>query len=249
MKISLIQMKTEETPFANIKKVNALTAGIKNNIVLLPELFTTGFNYKHIDAVKEEHSSILNLLNDSNIFMGSIIRYTDDGKYNSFFIKNNDNISYVYDKIHLFPLMDEDKHFNCGNKTGVFELHNIKCGASICFDIRFPELYRTYFLDDVKIMFISAQWPLIRKEHLITLAKARAIENQCYVVLCNSVGTIWEEDFAGNSCIISPWGEFIISAEDKQDKIFSGEININFVDDARKRIPIKECIRFSVTKI
>ncbi len=246
MKISLIQMKIEENPFANIKKVNALSSDLQDNVVVLPELFTTGFNYDHINSLEKNHHEILELLNDKNIFVGSILRHKNGKKYNSFFIKNGKDIQFVYDKIHLFPLMNEDKHFDCGKKSGIFDINGIKCGATVCFDLRFPELYRYYFLNDVKIIFIPAEWPLIRKDHLITLAKSRAIENQCFVVLCNAVGKIWNEDFAGNSSVISPWGEFVVQSKDSVDEIFSVNIDLKFVEDARNRIPVKEYVKFEI---
>ncbi len=248
MKISLIQMKIEKNPFENIKKVNALTSGLKDNVVVLPELFSTGFDYEHINSLEKNHSDILDLLNDNNIFIGSIVREKAGKKYNSFFVKKKDKVEFIYDKIHLFPLMNEDMHFSFGNDLGIFELENVKCAATICFDLRFPELYRFYFVNDVKIIFIPAEWPLVRKDHLVTLAQARAIENQCYVVLCNAVGNIWGEEFAGHSTIISPWGEFIIQAKDKVDEILNANIDFQFVDDARKRIPVKKYMKFKIVK-
>ena len=92
--------------------------------------------------------------------------------------------------------MDEEKFLQAGQQTVTFDLEEMKAGASICYDIRFPELSRTLALGGAQVLFVPAEWPHPRLHHWRTLLIARAIENQMYVVACNRVGTSGETGFS-----------------------------------------------------
>ncbi|MGB9730872.1 nitrilase-related carbon-nitrogen hydrolase [Calditerrivibrio nitroreducens] len=243
MKISLLQMRVEEDPFKNLEKVVTLTESIKDSIVILPELWTTGFNYEHIEKMPHNHHQIIANLPEGNTYVGSIVRYQDGKRYNSFFVKNDKGYDFPYDKTHLFPLMDEDKHFSAGKNLSAFRLNGAVCGCAICFDLRYPEIFRIYFKSGVEVVFLPAQWPDSRKNHLVTLATARAIENQSYFIYSNAVGKIWGEEFAGESRVISPTGETVLSMGKTIDEISTIDIDLNIVKDFRSRIPIKSYLR------
>ncbi|MBZ4672264.1 nitrilase [Deferribacterales bacterium Es71-Z0220] len=243
MQVNLLQIHVEESPEANIEKVINLTKGIKNQLIILPELFTTGFNYDHVRKHVKSQPELLKKLPVSNTYIGSIARQVDNSIYNSFFVKKGDNLEFIYEKIHLFPLMDEHIHFKSGNNTKIFEIDNFKCGCAICFDLRFPELFRQYFLNSVEVVFIPMQWPHSRIKQMIPLATARAIENQCYVVVCNAVGNIWGTYFGGNSMVISPTGELLVSAKENADKIYSTILKKDVINDFRQAMPIAKCLK------
>lgn len=243
MKINLLQLNVAKTPEQTIKKVSEITEEFSNEIFILPELFTTGFDYEHIkNHVNAQHKLLLNLPK-ANTYIGSVVRLQNGKIYNSFFIKYDDSIEYLYDKIHLFPLMDEDKQFSRGEKPSTFHLRGFKCGCAICFDLRFPELFRKYFHQDVELVIIPMQWPLSRISQMLPIATARAIENQCYVAICNAVGDIWGVEFGGHSVVISPYGEVLTNGFEKQDIVLSAEINKDEIVSFKKSIPIKDCIR------
>lgn len=237
MKISLLQMKIEDTFERNIEKVSDLSSQIKGSVVVLPELFTTGFNYDYIHSLPEDHDNILSKLPYGNTYLGSIVKKIDDKIYNAFFLKNDRGVDFPYSKIHLFPLMDEDKHFTKGRGLAAFKLEGAVCGCGICFDLRFPEMFRIYFKSGVEIFFLPTEWPKSRRAHLITLAAARAIENQAYFIFCNAIGNIWGEEFAGESSIIDPYGYLELHMGDKIDAINTVEINIEKVREFRSKIP------------
>jgi len=243
MQVNLFQLLVEESPEANIEKVINLTKDVKNQLFILPELFTTGFNYQHVRKHVKYQPELLKKLPDSNTYIGSIARQVNNDIYNSFFVKKGDKLDFIYDKIHLFPLMDEHIHFKSGNNTKIFEMDNFKCGCAICFDLRFPELFRQYFLNNVDIIFIPMQWPHSRIDQMVPLATARAIENQCYIVVCNAVGNIWGSYFGGNSMVISPMGEILISAKENVDKIYSAVLKKDAINDFRKSMPIAKCLK------
>ena len=125
-----------------------------------------------------------------NIVGGSVATKRADKFFNTMYVANRTGkIVAEYDKAHLFKLMDEHLFMNAGQSTNIFELDGIICGGVICYDLRFPEWIRTHVLNGAKIMFIPAEWPAKRIDHWQLLLQARAIENQCFIVAVNRVGT------------------------------------------------------------
>jgi predicted amidohydrolase len=110
-------------------------------------------------------------------------------------------------------------------------------GLTICYDLRFPELFRRYALAGAKLIFVPAEWPHPRLMHWQTLLRARAIENQLFVVACNRVGVVGKTHFCGHSAVIDPWGETIVEG-DESEMLLTAEIDLGLVDDVRQRIPI-----------
>ena len=114
-----------------------------------------------------------------------------------------------YDKIHAFTPMGEHQTFTQGERLCRFTLEGRDCGLIICYDIRFPELTRTLALQGLDLLFVVSQWPDKRSLHLQALSRARAIENQMFLALCNSCGTAGDTRYGGGSALIDPWGETV----------------------------------------
>ena len=113
-------------------------------------------------------------------------------------------------------------------------------GLAICYDLRFPELFRRYAVrDKAKLILICAEWPQARVNHWRALLQARAIENQCFVAATNSCGKTGGTVFGGNSMIIDPWGEIIAEAG-ADEALVTGEIDLSEVDRVRQTIPVFE---------
>ena len=142
-----------------------------------------------------------------------------------------------YDKIHGFSPSGEDVIYQGGNHRQTFTLDGHKCGIIICYDVRFPELTRNLALDGIEILFVPAQWPNIRTFHWVTLTTTRAIENQMFVVSCNSVGRAGNTVCGGNSRIFDPWGETIASAGISEN-IMTGEIDFSVIEKIRHDINV-----------
>jgi predicted amidohydrolase len=111
---------------------------------------------------------------------------------------------------------------------------------AICYDLRFPEVFRKYVLSGVTVMIISAEWPRKRVEHWTTLLKARAIENQVFVIACNAVGKSGNEIMGGASSIIDPWGEVLAEAGSEMDELITANIDMVLVKNARDTIPVQK---------
>lgn len=143
----------------------------------------------------------------------------------------------TYDKVHLFSPMGEDDAFAAGDCTGQFTLDGIQCGLIICYDLRFPEWVRKTALPGIDILFVVSQWPVARTSHLLALTTARAIENQTFVVCCNSCGMAYDTVYGGSSAILDPLGEMITSAG-AEEMILTADCDFSQIEAIRRAIPV-----------
>jgi omega-amidase len=155
------------------------------------------------------------------------------------FIAPNGRMLGVYRKMHLFRLMREDVYLQPGGAPLLLDLPWGATGIAICYDLRFPEMFRRYAVDGAKMMIVSAEWPLERIEHWRALLVARAIENQCYMVACNAVGETGDTVYGGHSMIVDPWGKIVAEAGESPI-ILTAQIETDVVGEVRKRIPVFE---------
>lgn len=250
MKISCIQMEMRlGEADANFAHAEALirknVAADHPDVVVLPETWNTGFFPKDLascadkdgERTKAVFSALAKELN-VNIVCGSVANRKADGFYNTAYVFDRSGaVAAEYDKTHLFTPSGEHEYFQAGTHTCRFELEGKKCGLIICYDLRFPELTRTMTLEGVDLLFVVAQWPEKRTMHLVTLARARAIENQMFLALCNSVGAAGDTRCGGHSAIIDPWGEYLARAWDGEETI-TAEADFSVIDGIRSSINV-----------
>ena len=223
----------------------AMQAACPPDVLVLPELWSTGYALESA----AELASPMGL--DDAAFLGelaaqyqvafaggSVLSLQDGAIYNRAQIIDEKG-RYVagYDKIHLFRLMDEDKYLAQGRETLWFDLGGMHCAAVICYDIRFCELTRKLAVGGAEVLFVSAEWPLSRRDPWVTLLRARAIENQMYVVACNRCGTTDQETFGGNSMIVAPDGTVLAQA-DTAECLISADLDPELVRQTRNRIQV-----------
>jgi omega-amidase len=221
--------------------------GEKPDIIVLPELWTTGYDLTRLEEIADKNgqhalSFLVEFAKEHHIYIvgGSIAKKAADGVYNTMFVVNPEGqLVGEYSKLHLFKLMDEHHHLRPGTEEGIFKIGNTKCAGLICYDIRFPEWVRKHTTKGAEIVFVVAEWPLPRLSHWRSLLISRAIENQCYVVACNRSGKDPNNIFAGHSIIIDPWGDIIAEADENEANLMA-VINTNKVGEVRKQIPIFE---------
>ena len=162
--------------------------------------------------------------------------------YNSqVFIDERGEIVAKYRKTHLFTAapIEEHKCFSPGDGFTSFAFADLRFGFSICYDLRFPEVYRKLAAEnDVNAFLISSAWPFPRIEHFRTLAMARAIENQSYVIVANRVGTDNGISFCGTSAIIDPYGVIIASASQDREELIHAELSVDLVNSIRSRMEV-----------
>ncbi len=152
--------------------------------------------------------------------------------------------AYHYDKVHLFTPTAEHEVFSAGELApAVAEAAGCRLSAGICYDLRFPELFRMPFRNGVQLMLLPAQWPAARAAHWNALAIARAVENQCFLLACNRTGeaVIGRREkrlvFPGNSLILSPYGEVLASGEGQQGLV-EAEVDLDLARQFRVRVPV-----------
>jgi len=231
---------------ANLQAVanqfNQLDADV--DTVVLPEFWPVGYSLDTLDEIVgyDMLTPIKTLAKQYNVdvIAGSVPTERDGKFYNSLpVITREGDVTFWYDKVHLFRLMDEEKFLAEGKDSGVFTLSGVRSAAVICYDIRFPEWIKTQMLENVDVLYVVAEWPKQRLDHWRALLIARAIENQVYVVACNRVGHDPNNTFAGHSMVIDPWGQVIEEADD-QIGILTAEIDLAEVKRIRQEIPIYE---------
>ncbi|WP_110953974.1 carbon-nitrogen family hydrolase [Anaerosinus massiliensis] len=249
-RISLIQMDVAfAKPEENYQRAVQLMENAmkeKPDIIVFPETMNVGFFPKEglstlADVDGEKTKEVFGAFASAhhvNIVAGSVANKKEGNIYNTLYVFNRlGEVVGAYDKVHGFTPSDEHHYFKGGNKVIHFSLDGIKCSCVICYDMRFPEFIRTATLQGVDLMFIPAQWPLARKLHWVTLATARAIENQMYVCAVNACGYAGETKYGGNSLLINPWGEPICHMG-TEEEIQTGEIDMEMIQGIRESINI-----------
>jgi len=230
---------------ANLAYVREALARIADqgaNLAVLPEMWSTGFAYKALNELALRTPQVVDELAELSaryklVIVGSQPEAAGDNRvYNTAHVIDNGRLVAAYRKLHLFSLLGEDKAFKGGDAWCLAETSLGKIGVIICYDLRFPELCRRLALEEAVVVCVPAQWPKPRQEHWRTLLRARAIENQLYLVAANACGLIGKLDFFGMSMVIDPKGEVLRDAGDEQGEIVA-PLSRQLMDDWRAQIP------------
>ena len=248
MKISCVQMDMRlgdvEYNFAHAQDLVRLAVDRDGpDVVVLPETWNTGFFPQELAPCADDDGKATKALCSAlakelhiNIVAGSVANRRADGYYNTAYVfDRSGNLVAEYDKTHLFTPSGEHNFFRMGSRTCRFTLEGIPCGLIICYDIRFPELIRSLTVQGVDLLFVVSQWPAKRAMHLDTLARARAIENQTFLALCNSAAA--DTACAGHSAIIDPWGEYLAKAGETEE-IISADLDFSVIQGIRESINV-----------
>jgi len=245
MKLSIIQSDIIwEDKLRNLQVIgdiiiNSVHEG--TDIIILPEMFNTGFSMNPDKLAEPPRSTTFdwmkNIADLKNLgICGSYIIKKEGGFFNSWvFVSPHDEV-FTYDKRHLFSPGNEDKLFTRGTVRLVFNFRGIRICPNICYDLRFPVWSRN--LHDYDLLINSANWPGSRRDVWLTLLKARAIENQCFVAAANRVGVDGEGIYyCGDSLVAGPKGEIIAAAGDSET-LLTAEISPENLESFRKKFPM-----------
>jgi omega-amidase len=246
--LSLGQMQISyDDPEANFEHMRAWTveaARRGSDLALFPELWYSGYDlekwpryaaplgeglFARVSALARENHLALG---------GSMLELRDGRPYNTFVLFDAEGQSRaVYRKLHLFGPLGEGKWLQPGDSSTLLAGEWGPVGLSICYDLRFPELARRYALQGARLWLVPAQRPARRIRHWQTLLRARAIENQMFVVGVDAVGPSGGETFGGLSAVIEPWGEPVAEAG-ASEVLLTVEIDLDQADEARRRFPV-----------
>ena len=262
IKITLVQnnakLACKDYNFHNVENLLSQNLNQKTDIIVLPELFAIGWDCDCFESQKEVGfcgetfiflSSIAKKYN-ANVIGGSFVRVCEDGQLkNTMPILNRagELVDY-YDKMHLYSYLGdkENQYIKKGESLKAIKLDVCTIGVSICYDIRFPEVFRNLTLNGADILLNCAAWPKSRKEHYITLSKARAIENQSYFIGLTQVGLIKNNIYnLGNSLCVDPLGNILFEMSEKDECLKTFEIDLKKQYDLRDEVKTLEDIHKS----
>jgi len=236
-----------EDKAANLQMLEQKISSIKKKteIVVLPEMFSTGFSMKpEVFAETKDGETIQWMKRISAekkiILTGSIIA-EEKGNYYNRLIWMLPNGEYgVYDKRHRFAFAGEDNHYTAGSKRLIASVKGWRINLQICYDLRFPVWARQQSqLDkpEYDVLIYVANWPERRSHAWKTLLQARAIENQSYVVGVNRVGNDGNDIYhSGDSMIIDPMGEVLYAKKDEED-VFTITLENEYLQSVREKLP------------
>lgn len=227
----------------------------KTELVILPEMFNTGFSMRPealaesmegesiawMKKVSRENNIVLTgslMIKESGIYFNRLVWMLPNGQYGH------------YDKRHLFAFGEEDKHYTAGNKRLIASVKGWKINLQVCYDLRFPVWARQQNSDtgsEYDLLIYVANWPERRSHAWKTLLCARAIENQCYVVGVNRVGTDGNNVYhSGNSLVIDPLGQVLYHMADDED-VNTITLQKDMLEEVRTKFPFwKDADSFNI---
>ncbi|WP_269523364.1 nitrilase-related carbon-nitrogen hydrolase [Coraliomargarita parva] len=214
-------------------------------LLCLPEMCTSGFNWRAnrgiLDARQEYRSPIGQIAKDAGVdICGSFLEQSPSGKATNTFLYFDAEGELIgsYNKIHLFSPFREEQYVEAGSHTSVLSTRFGPIGCAVCYDLRFPELFRKTTVAGARIHILPAAFPKPRLNHWRVLAQARAIENQSFFIAVNQTGVEGNDpsnkkvEYFGHSMVVGPYGEILFEAgEDEEIGII--EIDAGLLDKAR----------------
>jgi predicted amidohydrolase len=252
MKIAYYQQDIvwEDTE-ANLEKIKNVAENLKpdTSLFILPEMFHAGFTMDPGKVAEPMDGRVVTFLKDlasrhNMSVIGSAVISEDDKYYNRLLVVSHDGKVEKYDKRHLFSVGGEDKSYQPGEEKLVTAVKDVRILPLICYDLRFPVWSRQQ--NDYDLLIYIANWPASRSEVWKTLLKARAIENQSYVIGVNRVGRDESITYSGDSMVIDAKGRVVSDAKDDEGVYYAG-LDIEELKTFRKKFPVrKDADRFKI---
>ncbi|MFE0800490.1 carbon-nitrogen family hydrolase [Streptomyces sp. NPDC058812] len=250
MRASLLQIAVNEDESAEVRRVRAAAlvreqAGA--DLVVLPELWTTGaFAFEEFGSQAEPlegptYEAMAKAASDAGVWLhaGSIPERGPDGQlYNtSLVFSPSGDLAASYRKIHRFGFdKGEAVLMGAGREPVTVRLPDTTLGVATCYDLRFPELFRSLVDAGAETLVVPAGWPERRRSHWTLLARARAVENQAFVLACGTAGTHAGVPQAGHSIVVDPWGEVLAEAG-ADEEVLTVEFDPAKVARTREQFP------------
>lgn len=239
-----IQTARPEANFAQARRFAAQAQEAGADILLLPELWLHGYD---LDRAKEWATPLgegwfaktAALADEFDLHLaGSTLERHERGISNTAVLYSpNGTLLGSYRKVHLFNLIDEDRYLVAGNHAVLCTTQWGPVGLAICYDIRFPELFRAMALAGAVVILVPAQWPARRVAAWLLLARARAVENELFVAACNRTDCTGEGVFPGRSRIVDPWGKVLAEGSDQEELVIA-QADLREIRRARRYLTV-----------
>ncbi len=236
-------------PKANLARAREFAAQARQagaDLLLLPELWLDGYDLEHAADYAAPlgeggFAKMAALAREFHLHLaGSLLERHAGGVSNTAALYAPDGaLLGAYRKIHLFRPMREHRYLAAGDRAVLCHTPWGPCGLAVCYDLRFPELFRVMALAGAVLFLLPAQWPVRRLDAWLTLARARAIENELLVAACNRVGAEGDVMFPGRSCIIDPWGNVLAEGDD-QERLVVAQADLQEIRKVRRYLPVYE---------
>lgn len=236
----------------SISQLVVKAAGLGCEAVIFPETADTGYDAAVIqrcsfDAQGESLRILQRGAKENRIYvLCGVVERTKRRIYNTLAVFGPDGqLLARYRKTHLItpPPFNEAQCFSSGNKLVAVDIGDMRWGLAICYDLRFPELFRRLALTGAQVLVVCAAWPSFRQTHWDILTRARAVENQAYLLAVDRVGTDGAVTFAGKSRIVTPSGEIVAEGSRHAEELIVGEIGPTAVQEFRKNLPVFDARR------
>jgi predicted amidohydrolase len=249
-----VQVETGENPAENRKKIYSLmgeASCLKPDFILFPEMFEVVV--PPLEAIKFSHPVPSELTDEIgelarkysvNIIAGTFFERDGDSVFNTAVVFDREGrICGTYRKMHLFDAFgyDESKGIKPGHTPLLVEIDGLRFGVAICYDVRFPEIFRHYALGGAQVVFVPSAFFQPNHDHWQLNIRSRALDNTIFAMGCNQTG----RRFVGRSMVANPWG-ITVASMGVEEGFFSADLDVDLIEDTRKKLPFLENRRFDV---
>ncbi len=253
MKVAGVQLdmawEDKETNFAKVRDLLASSKVEPGSLILLPEMFATGYSM-NVEDIHEAHGGPTEQFlkeiakkHHSHV-IGGIVAKAEDGRglNQALVINPHGELTNRYSKLHPFSYAGETNYYTSGQTIETVDTDEFHITPFICYDLRFPEIFRHAVQRGANCFAVIACWPAAREEHWLALLKARAIENVSYVIGVNRFGSDPKLTYSGRSQVISPKGEILFDAG-SEETVFTFDIELSPLNEFRAHFPVLNDIR------
>lgn len=228
--------------FAKVRSLVRVAAPPPGSLIVLPEMFATGFSMNHASITEAPGGETEAFLREmaaetQSVVLGGLVAVADGAPRNqALAVAPTGEVLVRYNKQRPFSLAEEGSHYPAGDEAVVFDWAGFRIGPLVCYDLRFPELFRAAVAKGATLLAVIANWPIAREAHWLTLLQARAIENQAFVIGVNRSGDDPHFHYGGRSVVVDPHGSILADAGDGEGTVTAG-ISAEIVADWRARFP------------
>ncbi|MBK9138256.1 MAG: carbon-nitrogen family hydrolase [Verrucomicrobia bacterium] len=236
--------------YATVRHLVESRKPAEGSLLVLPEMFSTGFSLDTLETREwpggDTENFLSDLAQDFGLYvLAGLVRAASAGaaRNEATLVGPRGRELGRYGKLHLFSAAGEDRAHSPGDGVETFPVENTIVAPFVCYDLRFPEIFRMAVQKRAEVLVVIANWPTVRVDHWVTLLRARAIENLAYVIGVNRIGRDPEREYPGRSLVVDPRGEVVMDAGDRAG-VFEVELDLAGLRAWREEFPALRDARY-----